>query len=737
LLTGITCKVDTAFVRHIPAGFGLDAGKWSENLPPSRDCKDDDGRIPLVFDWEGRPEDESEPGYLSNTESLLSTRYGKELVMARTRFCLSAVVAALSIGPVQAQDPLPLVDEQSVRRTLSDYQPPPSLPEEPPTIEPQRVIGVVEGEGPVVITPTQSPLPASQFGGTVRVITSDDIARSNEQTVSQLLRRVPGVDVVQTGPAGGLTTVFLRGAASQHTKVFMDGIPLNDPGNSSRLFDFGNMLLDNVERIEILQGPQSLLYGSDAVGGVVNIITRRGEGPSTASLSVLGGSFSTHRESLGVQGGGEQFHYSVTGSWNQTQGFSAASPRVGGVERDGFEAGAFTGRFGWSPADWLGVEYTFRWIDSRSEIDDASFSLGAPPSDDLLRKNLSENFFQGITVRGDTLDGLISHSVSYFLADYDREDVDDLFPTTFAGQTRKLLYQAEFLLTENNLFTAGADYVAEDGSTDGVFGPSGAGQNDAGVYLQDQLQWGERLFTTVGFRWDDHSAAGRAETYRLTSVYQLWETGTRLRGSIGTSFRAPSLAENLFPFGNPGLRPETSKGWEYGLDQQLWGGLLEVGATYFRNDFRDLILFDLNTFSLENIGVARTHGVEFAGRFDVSECLFLNGSYTVMDTLDAETGQPLVRRPRHKATASATRRLWDDRASLSLFTIFVGDRLDARDGSVALNEYTVLHLTGDYRLMEDTRLFWRVNNLLDRDYEEVTGFAAAPLSFFAGVDLRR
>ena len=666
------------------------------------------------------------------------------------RFCdllFPAGLASIFLGatwvdlPLWAAPPEETPIITSAALAMAEFQPENEDTPDPqiPTIEPQRVVGVADSTGPVepsVITPTRTALPANRFGGTVRVITAEEIQQSNENTVSELLRRVPGVDVVQSGPQGGLTSVFLRGANSQHTKVLLDGIPLNDPSNASRLFDFGNMLLDNVEQIEVLQGPQSILYGSDAIGGVINIVTKRGEGPLRVGVSAMGGSLGTHREEASIQGGTDLYHYSVTGSWNQTDGFSAAAQRVGGVERDGFRAGSVTGRFGWTPSEEFEAEYIFRWIDSRAEIDDAPFSLGTPPTDDLFRLNLSENFYNRIQLRRSTWDDLLIHQVSFSLADYDRRDTDDLFPARFLGQTRKFLYQADLLLAEGNILSAGADYMAEDGESIDTFGGAAATQNLRGVFIQDQIQLMDRWFATAGMRWDDHNVAGRANTYRFTSLFDIWEIGTRLRGSLGTGFRAPSLAENLFPFGNPGLRPETSRGWEIGIDQSIFEDEVTVGVTYFRNDIQNLILFDLDTFTLENVGVARTHGIEVTGTCQLTQNLMVRGSYTLTNTLDEEFDRPLVRRPRNKGTLALTRRFWSDRASLSLYGIFVGDRTDARDGSVLLDPYTVFHLSGDYYLYDDVRLFCRVNNLFDKRYEEITGFAAPPLMGFAGVDLR-
>jgi vitamin B12 transporter len=599
----------------------------------------------------------------------------------------------------------------------------------PPELEPQPPI-----EQPIATSPTTSSLPARQFGGTVRVIDREQIERSNARDVADLLRNIPGVDVVRTGPTGGVTTTFLRGSNSQHTKVLLDGIPVNDPSNASRLFDFGALSLHDIERVEVLQGPQSVLYGSDAIGGVVNVITRKGEGPGRVRASVMGGSFGTHRESVGISGSSDRVHYSVNGEWRQTDGFTAASPRVGGTESDGFALGTVSGRFGWTPDQDTELQYIFRWSDARTEIDDTPFTLGSPPSDDLHRKNLSEQFFQRIELRRQSWEGTLEHVVSFSHTHIDREDTDDIFPSDFAGNSHRFLYQANVYVMPGNTLSAGVDYLDENAFSSSPFGTASASQRDTGIFLQDQIDIGNRWFTTVGWRWDNHNAAGSSSTYRLTSLVDVWETGTRIRGSIGTGFRAPSLAENLFPFGNPALRPETNKGWEYGVEQDFADGLVVVGATYFRNDFRNLILFDLNTFTLLNIGAGRAHGVELWSQSLLTDTLRMDASYTRTDTQDSATGLPLVRRPQHKGTLSFRKSFWCNQASTALRGRFIGNRLDARDGSIKLDDYVVWDLTADYYVDRDFRVFGRIDNLFDEDYEEITGFSARPLALFAGAD---
>ncbi len=634
---------------------------------------------------------------------------------------------------------------------------PPPEPEVP-TLPPQTVVGepaqgtapapefdaaggpsqgdTFAGDAQTVVTPGRTEQPASQTGASISVVTGEQLRQSGVQNVGEALRGLPGVDVVRTGPLGGQSSLFLRGANSQHTLVLLDGLPLNDPSSPGRAFDFSTLGVDNIERIEVLRGPQSLLYGTNAMGGVVNIITQKGEGPLSARARLLGGSYGTHNEGLQVSGGTSLLNYSVAGSWLQTDGITSASPRVGGVEPDGYDQGTVSGRFGWTPSEDMDVDYIFRWIDARAEIDDASFALGLPPTDDPFRLNLTEQLFQRVQLRRSTLDGAVEHRVAFNVADHDRNDTDEMFPFNFQGQTRKVEYLADVLLVPANTFTVGADYTAEDAWSTSAFGGDTATQNDAGVWVQNRLDLMERFFLTAGYRWDDHSAAGYAETYRFAGAFLLPETGSRLHASLGTGFRAPALAENLFAFGNPDLLPEESKGWDYGLEQAFLDGTLVVDATYFRNDFRNLILFDLNTFTLQNIGIARTHGVELTGRWDVTDATVLSASYTRTDTFDGDTRQSLVRRPANKGSLGVGRRLFDNRALVNLDGLIVGDRTDNREGTVILDDYVVFHLHGYVDPYDDVRVVWRVENLFDEEYEEITGFQTQPLSVFAGVDLR-
>ncbi len=666
-------------------------------------------------------------------------RKGYDLMLAWKPAMLSICLGLLLLAPAAAQVNLRMQDSESPAEPAdassdesfdsADFFPPgiTELPET--TVEAQF-------RQQEVSAATRTPRPLQQVASSTTVISGQQLQDQNFAMVAEALRNVPGVDVVRAGPVGGQTSVFLRGTNSQHTKVLLDGIPMNDPSNASRSFAISALALDEIERIEIVRGPQSTLYGTDAIGGVVSIVTRRGEGPLQIQAFGEGGNYGTHREGIRASGGTDLYHYSVGGSYYHTDGFSAAARRLGNTEPDGFRLGTVSSRFGWTPSDNFEVDWVVRWIDSRAELDDASFGLGQPPTDDLFRLYFTQQLFTRVQTTWRLVDDLIETKFAYHVTDFDREDTDDMFPTKFGGQTLFFDWQTNLQLTKNNLLVVGVDYMDESASSFAPFGfpPfTEASQNKSGIYVEDQWQWGDRWFNTVGFRWDQWNTAGSADTYRVTSLYQIHETGTSLHGTIGTGFRAPSLAESLFPFGNVDLQPERSKGWDVGIGQQMFCDQASIDVTYFRNDIRDLILFDLNTFTLENIGQARTHGVEVNSRWNWTEDTVITANYTRTDTLDLETNSPLVRRPRNKGNLGISHHFLDSRAFIDLTAWLVGPRTDSRDGTVILHGYTLVNVAGYYQITPGIQLFSRIDNLLDKDYEQITGYDTGGILAVAGV----
>jgi vitamin B12 transporter len=584
----------------------------------------------------------------------------------------------------------------------------------------------------MIITGTRISTLPENTSSSVTIITADEIARSQQPFVADILRGEPGVDVATTGQPGSQTQVFLRGASPDGTLVLVDGIPVNNAFNNG--FDFSTLPVNNIERIEILRGPQGTLYGSEAMGGVINIVTKNGGGPPTGSVQTEYGSFNSllTRGSFAASEG--KFSFSADGSFHSTD-----NDRINSA----YQGINFSGHASYTFNDWLKASLQTTYLKSKDGSPNDIFT--DDPNDSL--KN--ENYLVGLTLEADPFDWwnskvTLSHSHErgifnepapnppFFFGDY--------FSRTIAERNR-VDFQNIFTLNKQNKILVGVTYDDASASYQDSFSALDRTIDTRSAYLQYDFTPVKRVTLTAGGRVDDSSAFGTHATYQFGGRFTAPCTETIFRANVGTAFRAPSIDDLYYPgFSNPSLKPEESFGWDAGFEQPLLDGKFHVGSTFFHNKYDNLIQFSGVTFEPENIGRARTMGVENFVSWTPLTNLTVRAAYTWLDTKDLDAGGPLVRRPRSSGSLDLDWKICP-RLEATAHALFAGSRTDNNFGnpppSVAnLSSYTKVNLGLSYRVCKNFSVYGRVENLLGEQYQEAYGFPALGRFFAAGVIAR-
>ncbi|MBP2227867.1 vitamin B12 transporter [Azospirillum agricola] len=594
------------------------------------------------------------------------------------------------------------------------------------------------------VTANRVPTPAAGTGSALTIITGEELEQRQTSVLSDVLREVPGVAVNRTGPVGTLTQVRIRGSEGNQTLVIVDGIEMNDPSSGSE-YDFANLLAGDVERVEVLRGPQSALYGSDAVGGVINIVTRRGKGPLSAKAAVEGGSFGTLAGRASVAAGNERYDAALSGQGVISDGVSVADRRRGNPEKDGYRNGTLAGNFALRPTDNSEIGVVGRYTRFRADTDDFVGGRGAVDSG---TDTSGEQYFGRLQGKVAFFDGRWEHiaGVSHGNQQRDYRDSAKTVTSSYEGRKTKLDYQTNLTLTggpAEHVLTAAVEHEDEKAISKSSFSNFDRSIGSTGLVGQYKLGLFERLTLTGSVRHDDNDLFRDATTWRTTAAYLIDSTGTKLRASYGTGVKNPTLFE-LYGYtatyaGNPDLKPEKARGWDAGFDQPLWGRRASLDATYFNQRIRDLITGTGRT-SVNMPGESRVRGVELGLSVEPVDKLVLRGSYTLTDGEDS-TGTELVRRPRQLASLNVNYRFLDDRANANLGIVYNGRASDwAYDAAynrqvVHLAPYTLVNLAGSYRLTEQVDVFARVENLFDRHYEEVWTYGAPGRAGYVGLRL--
>ena len=592
----------------------------------------------------------------------------------------------------------------------------------------------------VVVSATRVPTPEAQVASSITVITAADIAAKDEQTLTDVLQDAPGLNIVQTGGAGGQTSVFLRGTNSNHVKVLVDGIDVSDPSSPTGTFDFGQFLTPDIARVEILRGPQSGLYGSDAIGGVIDITTASGEGPTEVHAALEGGSFDTLNETGGLSGSSDALHYAA----NVAHFYSGATPvtpldiLAPGEKRndDSYDNVTASTKLAYDISDNLSLGLVGRYTNSHLDFTGDNFVTGFP---DAARSQYDTlQYDTRITAHLDSFGDLVEQTLGFAYSSIASTDLGpDFGASYFAGDRTKIDWQGDVHFSASETLVLGAEHERDE-----IRLPVSAGTDIDSGYAELQSTLAENFFDTLSVRYDANDRFGGKATWRAAPVYVIAATRTKLKASVGTGFKAPTLSEMFenFPsfgfFGNPNLKPETSIGYDAGFEQPLFGDALRFGATYFHNAITNLIEDNATFTSYTNIGRARTDGVESFVAWRPIPSVALRADYTFTEAKDEILDVELLRRPKNKASLDAK---WQIAPALSADAtlLSVGSWIDTnREGTIArliAPSYTVTNLAVNYTITDAVTVYGRVANLFDEHYQDPDGFLRPGRGVFAGV----
>ncbi len=606
----------------------------------------------------------------------------------------------------------------------------------------------------IVVTANRTEQPLSRVGQSISVIDANDLATRQTETVADVLRTVPGVTISRYGGIGSLTSVFIRGAESDQTVALIDGIKLNDPSAPGGGFDFGNLLVGNIARIEVLRGAQSVLWGSQAIGGVVNVITVAPSETLHANARAEYGYRNTAQFVGNISGKAGPLSASAGAGYLRTDGISAFSEARGGREKDGYRNYGANANFNLALSDAISVDLRGWYSHGHVGVD------GYLPPDYALtdtRESAITREVVGYTgLNAALLDGRFRNRLGYAITDTRRRNYnpDNAPVETFAGDGRneRIEYQGIVHLADGWQGTFGAEREMTRYTTASPFGPTTSG------HVSIDSGYGQLVATpfsgftaTGGVRYDHHSRFGGNTSFSASGVYTPNDSVTTVRASYSEGFKAPSLFQLQSEYGNQLLRPERSRGWDAGVTQRLVGGALEASATYFRRDSRDLINFVYCSAPLvgictnrangtyDNVARARAEGVELTLRLQPVKAFTIQANYTYLKAEDRSPDSPnlgrqLARRPQHSASVLVDYR-WTFGLETGATLTHVGASFDDAGNSQRLPGYLLADLRAAMPIGHHVELTARIENLLNERYETAFQFGSPGRAGYIGARL--
>lgn len=594
------------------------------------------------------------------------------------------------------------------------------------------------------------PAEGDETGSAYSVVTGEELEKRQIRHAADALREIPGVAVSQSGGSGSLAQVRIRGAEANHLVVRIDGVEVNSLNSGD--FDFATLLTADIERIEVLRGPQSGVYGGNALAGVVNIVTKKGKGPARVSASTEFGSMNTRGATATASGGSDKGYLGVTASGRETDGYNISRF---GDEKDGSEQKTIFARGGISPTDNFRVDAMARLQENRNAFDRDVYDPITWANDGLLDDTTGDESTrtQRMARISAELDTLNKHWKHKLFADYLDDDLSTVSgggDSINNGDRRHYGYETSVIVDTPSFFnarhtiTALAEHKNESFESRDAFSVATARREQDGFAGEYRGEFGGVLFLTGNVRRDLNDAFDDATTYRTSAAYLVKSTNTRLHTSYGSGITNPTFFEQfgLYPgfVGNPALAPEKSIGWDAGVEQTFLDGVLTVDVTYFNADLTDEITYQSLPnwqFTYVNAeGVSERQGVEVKLSVKPSQNWLIAGSYTYTDTQDPD-GVPEIRRPKQAASLNVNYTFAEGRGQVGTGLVYNGKMTDSVFTyplqRVTLDDYLLVNVSASYKLDDRITLFGRVENMLDSKYEEVYGYTSAPAAAYGGI----
>lgn len=603
----------------------------------------------------------------------------------------------------------------------------------------------------VLVSASLIPIAASKSANAITVIDYEQLKNRAAISVSDLLRDVPGLAVSRSGVQGSQTQIRARGAEANHLLVLIDGVEANDPSQSDEL-NWGTLSADDIERIEVIRGPQSSMRGSDAMAAVVNIITRSAQQPLSASVFAEAGSYSTRRSGFSVGSVQGDFNIRLGISELETDGDNISRS---GDEKDGYENSTFNLKAGYRLSDQMQLSFAARQSDGMNQFDaDTDFDGFVEDQD-----RVSEFRNHSMRLQGDYIsaDGRWQHRLMLAQSNNDNEAFADAVLGNVTASTKDqyqyigTLFWGQSAQRVSFLAERETEDYKQRGPLSWGLDPNQDRERDTdSLAIEYRRDISDSLTVAASGRYDDNSEFEGANTYRVEAVYQLNDSA-RLRTAYGTAVKNPTFAERFGFYtnfmGNPNLEPEESTSWELGIDQQL--GDLSLAATVFDAELDseiDGFVYDSETFAYTSdnkVGASQRQGIELTARGALSDAIALSAAYTYTDSVESDGAggyQDEIRRARHSASLTMSWQVMDG-LHINTNAQYSGSQTDVffppwptPSQTVTLDDYTLLNVNANYRATDKLDVYLRLDNLLDDDYEEVFGYQT--LGFGASLGLR-